>query len=351
MAPGHLSLALACICPFNSRCFQPRLFGFYLLLTASLTIFFSIAVLVWSADKFVNGSASLARNLGMSPLLIGLTIVSLGTSAPEILVSVTAAMVGASGIAIGNAVGSNIANIGLVLGVTALIRALPVRAALTRKELPILAVVSLGAGALLLDQSLSQLDGTLLLIGLCVTLLLFARYHPQSSDSKLIREEEEELPTLAAGMAVFWFLLGLLLLIASSRALVWAATDIAQLLGVSDLIIGLTIIAIGTSLPELAASVASVLKGHHDIALGNVIGSNIFNLLAVMSLPAVIAPYSFSEQLVWRDYGVMLALTTLLIVFCYRGILRNQTISIGRSLGGLFFISYVGYLVVLYLQS
>lgn len=325
--------------------------GFYLLLIASITIIFSIALLVWSADRFVNGSASLARNLGMSPLLIGLTIVSLGTSAPEILVSATAALVGASGIAIGNAVGSNIANIGLVLGVTALIRSLPVKAALTRKELPILAVVSLGTGALLLDQELSRIDGFILIVAMCLTLYLFAKYHPSPSDIELIHEEEEELPTYSTGKALLWFAIGLILLVASSRALVWAATVIAQTLGVSDLIIGLTIIAIGTSLPELAASIASVLKGHHDIALGNVIGSNIFNLLAVMSLPAAIAPYSFSAEVLWRDYSFMLILTALLILFCYLGIRRTNGIKIGRTLGGIFFAAYLGYLILLYLQS
>jgi len=308
-------------------------------------------LLVWSADRFVSGAASLARNIGISPLLIGLTVVSLGTSAPEILVSVTAALVGASGIAIGNAVGSNIANIGLVLGVTALISPLPIRSALARKELPILAVITLGAGLLLLDLELSRLDGLLLLASLCITLYLLAAYHPKSNNSEPLKEEAEALTHLTTRKAIFWFLAGLTLLIISSRALVWAATDIAQLLGVSDLIIGLTIIAIGTSLPELAASVASVLKGHHDIALGNVIGSNIFNLLAVMSVPATIAPYSFSADLLWRDYGLMVILTTLLIGFCYVSVSRPNSMHIGRVLGALFVSIYGTYLAILFLQS
>lgn len=321
------------------------------MLVASLTIFFSIALLVWSADKFVDGAASLARNFGMSPLLIGLTVVSLGTSAPEILVSVTAALAGASGIAIGNAVGSNIANIGLVLGITALISPLPIKSVLARKELPILAIVTLGAGLLLLDLNLDRMDAVLLLSGLGITLYMLATYHPDSSDSKSLEEEEEELPHLKTGSAIFWFIAGLLLLIISSKALVWAATGIAQLLGVSDLIIGLTIIAIGTSLPELAASVASVLRGHHDIALGNVIGSNIFNLLAVMAIPAAIAPYTVSAEVLWRDYGLMAALTALLIVFCYFGILRGRSIHINRTLGGIFIIIYGAYLTLLFVQS
>lgn len=321
------------------------------MLVASLTIFFSIALLVWSADKFVDGAASLARNFGMSPLLIGLTVVSLGTSAPEILVSVTAALAGASGIAIGNAVGSNIANIGLVLGITALISPLPIKSVLARKELPILAIVTLGAGLLLLDLNLDRMDAVLLFSGLGITLYMLATYHPDSSDSKSLEEEEEELPHLKTGSAIFWFIAGLLLLIISSKALVWAATGIAQLLGVSDLIIGLTIIAIGTSLPELAASVASVLRGHHDIALGNVIGSNIFNLLAVMAIPAAIAPYTVSAEVLWRDYGLMAALTALLIVFCYFGILRGRSIHINRTLGGIFIIIYGAYLTLLFVQS
>lgn len=321
------------------------------MLLAGVTIVIGIAVLVWSADKFVAGSASLARNLGMSPLLIGLTVVSFGTSAPEILVSVTAALVGASGIAVGNAVGSNIANIGLVLGITAMIAPLPVHSKLLRKELPILAAVTLIAGLLLLDLNLGRIDGMILLLSLGVTLYLFARYEPDVGDSELLVEEEEELPHLPTKAAIFWFIAGLLLLILSSRALVWAATAIAQQLGVSDLVIGLTIIAIGTSLPELAASIASVLKGHHEIAIGNVIGSNIFNLLAVMSLPGVILPYQFNIELLWRDYGLMFLLTAVLCVVCYTSIRSRKTTQIGRVAGIFFFASYLGYLTLIYLQS
>ena len=321
------------------------------MLLASISIIVGIALLVWSADKFVAGSASLARNMGMSPLLIGLTVVSLGTSAPELLVSTTAALVGASGIAIGNAIGSNIANIGLVLGVTALIVPLPIRSRLLRKELPILAVVTLLSGSLLFDNSLNRADGILLVIALVITLYLFAKYQPGVGDSALLVEEEEELPHLSTKASLFWFAFGLALLIVSSRLLVWAATFIAQQLGVSDLIIGLTIIAIGTSLPELAASIASALKGHHDIAIGNVIGSNIFNLLAVMSVPAIISPYSFDQALVWRDYSLVFILTALLVYFCYTSIRSNKTIQIGRGKGSLFVMAYAGYLTLLFVQS
>ena len=163
-----------------------------ILYLALFSIVVGIALLVWSADKFVIGASSLARNLGISPLLIGLTVVSLGTSAPEILVSITAASVGASGMAVGNAIGSNIANIGLVMGITALVSPLPVRAAIMRKELPILATVTLVAGALLLDLNLGRIDGAILLVGMVVTLFLFARLKPESDDAALIIEEEQE---------------------------------------------------------------------------------------------------------------------------------------------------------------
>jgi len=320
------------------------------LLLASATIIIGIAFLVWSADKFVAGAASLARNLGMSPLLIGLTVVSIGTSAPEILVSVTAALVDASGIAIGNALGSNIANLGLVLGITALIVPLPVRSKLFRKELPILVVTTAVTGLLLADLSLSRIDGLILLVMMGITLYLLAHYQPSDEDSALIVEEEEELPQLTTKAAVFWLIVGLLLLVLSSRALVWAATFIAQQLGISDLIIGLTIVAIGTSLPELAASVTSALKGHHEIAIGNIIGSNIFNLLIVMSLPAVIKPYQFDLALVWRDYGLICLLTAMLVFFCYSSI-QGKKIQLGRASGILFCSCYLGYLILLYLQS
>lgn len=321
------------------------------MLLASLTIIIGIALLVWSADKFVIGAASLAHNLGMSPLLIGLTVVSIGTSAPEILVSVTAALVGASGLAIGNALGSNIANIGLVLGITALIAPLPVHSKLLRKELPILCVISLAAGLLLLDKELSRSDGIILLSMLAVSLYLIARYQPSADDQELIKEEEEELPQLKTTKAVFWLVFGLIVLVLSSRALVWAASFIAQSLGVSDLVIGLTIVAIGTSLPELAASVASALKGHHEIAIGNVIGSNLFNLLAVMALPAMITPYQFGVALLLRDYGIMLLFTLLLAGLCYASIRTKKDIELGRWVGLLFCGGYIAYLTLLYLQS
>lgn len=311
-----------------------------------LAIAVGFVILIWSADRFVMGAAGMAKSLGMSPMLIGLTIVSLGTSAPEMLVSSFAAFSDAGGLAIGNVLGSNIANIGLVLGATALIAPLPVKTGLMRKELPLLLIVTLGAGLLLLDQHLGRLDSILLLAGLVVTLFLFARFQRYADPSE-IEHEEEELPNIDLKKAAFWLVAGLILLAGSSRLLVWGASDIASQLGVSDLVIGLTIVAIGTSLPELAASITSALKKHHDIAIGNIVGSNIFNLLAVLPLPGLIQPIDVEAVALWRDYGVMLAFTVALILFSYllgRG-------RINRPEGILLLLCYSGYLGLLYNMS
>ncbi|WP_341537591.1 calcium/sodium antiporter [Motiliproteus coralliicola] len=303
-------------------------------------------ILIWSADRFVMGAAATAKNLGMSPMLIGLTVVSLGTSAPEMLVSGFAAYTDAGGLAIGNALGSNIANIGLVLGATALIAPLPVKTGLMRKELPLLLIISIGAGLILMDQRLGLVDSLLLISALVVTLYLFSRFQ-KSADPEEIEHEEEELPDLALKPALFWLILGLVLLAGSSRLLVWGATEIAVAMGVSDLVIGLTIVAIGTSLPELAASVASALKGHHDIAIGNVVGSNIFNLLAVMSLPGLIQPIDFEATVLWRDYGAMMLFTLSLLAFAY--ILERGKIN--RLEGSMLLAGYSGYLGLLYYMA
>ncbi len=316
------------------------------LLYPALAVATGFAVLVWSADRFVIGAAGTARNLGMSPMLIGLTVVALGTSAPEILVSAIASWTSAGGLAIGNALGSNIANIGLVLGATALVAPLPVKTGTLRKELPLLLAVTLLAGSLLLDLHLGVLDGLILLTALLLSLYLFYRFQRYADPSE-IQHETAELPQLGTQQALGWLLLGLLLLVSSSRLLVWGATQIATALGVSDLLIGLTIVAIGTSLPELAAAIASALKRHHDLAIGNVVGSNIFNLLAVMPLPGLISPMQISALVLWRDYGSMLAATLLLLGFSYI-ISRGR---IDRLEGCLLLTGYAIYLGALYWVS
>ena len=277
-----------------------------------------LAVLVYSADKFVEGTSSIARNMGVSPLLIGLTIVGLGTSAPEILVASIASWQGNAELAVGNALGSNIANIGLILGVTALISPLMVHSRILKKELPILLLTSVACYLLAFD-GLTRVDGVLMVVSLVLFLSWLVRSAKQEKERDVFAEEvAKELPDeMSNKRSWLLFLLGLVGLLLSSRGLVWAAVNIAESLGVSDLVIGLTIVAIGTSLPELAASISSVLKNEHDLAVGNVIGSNMYNLLAVYSLPGLIAPGALTESVVARDFPVVLAFTGVLFALGY----------------------------------
>ncbi len=316
------------------------------LLLACAAILGGFLALMWSADRFVSGAAATARNLGMSPLLIGLTVVSLGTSAPEILVSAIASFTDYPGLAVGNAIGSNIANIGLVLAITALICPLPIHSGLLKRELPLLLVVTLIAGYCLLDNRISLIDSLLLLAMMVATLYLLIRWQKGAHHDALEQEEDEEIPTLSQGKASWLLLSGLLILLGSSRLLVWGATEIAMALGVSDLVIGLTVVAIGTSLPELAASVVSALKKHHDIALGNVVGSNIFNLLTVLPVPGLIKQVTLDAEVFSRDYLAMLAITVLLIAMIF---IRRQLLP--RAGGLVLLLAYAGYMGTLYLMQ
>jgi cation:H+ antiporter len=318
------------------------------MITALVAVLIGLVVLVWSADKFVLGAAATARRLGMSPLLVGLTIVSIGTSAPELFVSAVATLDGAGNLAIGNALGSNITNIGLVLGITALVSPIPLKKKLLRKELPLLLLVSILAGLTLADLELSYIDSILLLAGLVAAMYILFQESDDSGESLVDEDEAAAIESLSTKMAVFWLLLGLVCLMISSKALVWGATEIARSFGISDLMIGLTIVAIGTSLPELAASVASALKGHHDIAIGNVIGSNIFNLLAVMPVPGLIATVAVEPMALYRDLPVMLALTLALLVLF---ILNRRSGVMGRFSGSLLGLSYLGYLTTLFMMT
>ncbi len=323
------------------------------MLLASIAILAGFIGLIWSADQFVAGAAGIARNLGMTPIMIGLTIVALGTSAPEIIVSINAAMAEAGDLAIGNAIGSNIANIGLVLGVTAIIAPIPIAYKLLKREVPLLLVATFGAGFLLFDNVLSKTDGIILLALLAVIFayLIFSRSHQPDAEHEA---DVEHVPDLPLQKAWLLFFVGLAILIISSRILVWGAQDIARSFGVSELIIGLTIIAVGTSLPELAASAASALKGHHDIAIGNVIGSNLFNLLAVMAMPALIEPGQLDPSVLTRDYSVMTFITLLLVALIMAHKLRNGKKEnskpgfIGRMEGALLLLSYGAYYYFLF---
>jgi len=307
-----------------------------------------LVFLVWSADKFVIGAAATARHLGMSPLLVGLTIVSIGTSAPEMFVSAMASLDGAGNLAIGNAIGSNITNIALVLGVTALVAPIPLQKGLLKKELPLLMMITLLAGVVLIDLSLDLTDALILIAALVFALWLMFQQAGDSGEDIIDEDEAAEIENTPTGKAAFWLVTGLVVLMASSKALVWGATGVATAMGVSDLIIGLTIVAIGTSLPELAASVASALKGHHDIAIGNVIGSNIFNLLAVMPIPGILAVTEVEPDALYRDYIVMAGATFALLLFF---ILNYKRGTLGRIPGVLLCGGYVAYLLTLFMAN
>lgn len=289
------------------------------------------------------GAAGLARSLGVPPLMIGLTVVGLGTSAPEMLVAATAALQGNSDIALGNAIGSNIANIGLILGITALVSPLLVKSEILRGEYPILLAASVGAYILIADGDLDKTDGIILLVGLIVAMSLIVRIglKRRNNNDPMAAEYEAEIPDdMSSLAAIGWFSIGLIVLIGSSKILVWGAVEIATTFGVSELMIGLTIVAIGTSLPELAASVMSALKNEHDIAIGNIIGSNIFNLLAVLCLPGLLAPGLVPELIIDRDSIVMLVLTVALL---FMGLSRRGQGSINRIEGGILLAAFIGY--------
>jgi cation:H+ antiporter len=312
-----------------------------------LAILFGLVLLVWSADRFVDGASSTARHFGMPPLLIGMVVVGFGTSAPEMVVSALAASQGNPGIALGNAYGSNITNIALILGITALISPIAVHSQVLRKELPILMGVTVLAGWQIWDGTLTRFDAVVLMAVFAVLMGWTIRQSMRQAGDALEAEIAATLPAdpMPLKRALMWLGLGLVLLIISSRILVWGAVSIAQSLGVSDLIIGLTIVAVGTSLPELASSIIAARKGEHNIAIGNIIGSNLFNTLAVVGIAGLIAPLSVGPEVFTRDMMVMAGLTVLLFVFGFgfRGPGRINRVEGGALVAA--YLAYTGYLI------
>ncbi|WP_345337330.1 calcium/sodium antiporter [Ferrimonas pelagia] len=308
-----------------------------------------LALLVWSADRFVYGAAALARNLGLPPLIIGLTIVSMGSSAPEAMVAANAAIEGRLDTAIGNVIGSNIANITLILGATALIRPLLVGSSTLIKELPLMLAATVLAGYLMHDLHLSRTDGLILALAfiLVMGVLIASALRTRSSDP-LIAESDDEIPSdVPMAKALLWLAVGMLLLPLAADLMVNNAVVIAQFFGLSDLVIGLTIIAVGTSLPELAACLAGLAKGEDDLVIGNVVGSNLFNILAVLAIPTLIAPGTIDAAAAGRDYYIMLAtsLAPLLLL------LLKRSRSIGRLEGGLLLVAFIAYQFTLFTQA
>jgi cation:H+ antiporter len=319
------------------------------MLLQGLAIITGLTLTIWSADRFVDGAADTAQHLGISPLIIALTIMAVGTSAPEIATSALAAAQGFPDLGVGNAIGSNIANIGLIAGITALVAPLRLRSASLRRELPLLILVTLACLLLLTDGSLGRLDAGLMLLMLVGALFYFARMarRPQGDDPIVSTGPAAEGPKRSLRMALLQLGLGLGVLLGAAQLLVWGASNLATTLGVPELVVGLSIVAVGTSLPELATCVAAALKGKHDIAVGNIIGSNLFNLLIVLPLPGLIAPGPLASGVLERDYPVMIGLSLLIVVlargFGGRGIIH-------RWQGGVFLLLFLGYQCLLFLM-
>ncbi|WP_372983011.1 calcium/sodium antiporter [Marinobacter sediminum] len=319
------------------------------MLMAMGAIVAGLILLVWSADKFVEGAAATAKHLGMPTLLIGMVIIGFGTSAPELAVSAMAAADGNPGLALGNGYGSNITNIALIVGLTAVIAPIAVHSQVIRKELPLLLVLTLIAGAQLIDGQLTRLDGWVLLAVFAGVMGWSIYQGIQGKEDPLGGDTDAEMIAhpMPLKTAVIWVVVGLILLVVSSRLLVWGAVTIAQTLGVSDLVIGLTIVAIGTSLPELASALAAIKKNEHDLILGNILGSGIFNTLAVVGLAAVIEPLQVDPEVLYRDWTLMLALTLGLLLMGYYGITGKRKL-ITRGEGSvlmLVYVAYTGYLL------
>lgn len=312
-----------------------------------LAILFGLVLLVWSSDLFVDGASITAKLSGMSPILIGMLILGFGTSMPELLVSAIASVQGNPALALGNAFGSNISNIALILGLGALVKPIRVQSGVIRREIPLLLVVSLISLWILSDLELSRWNGILLLLLFFLVMgWSMVREGKQSGDG-LVQEVEASLAekTYTLRQALWRVSAGLLVLVGSSRMLVWGAVQLAQMLGVSDLLIGLTVVAIGTSLPELAATLAAVRKGEDDLAVGNIVGSNLFNTLAVVGLAGTIHPLGLSREILLRDMGFMTLLTVVLLIFGYGW--GGRPGRINRLEAGTLLAGYLGYLLLL----
>ncbi|GKW52638.1 sodium:calcium antiporter [Pseudoalteromonas sp. NCCP-2140] len=313
------------------------------MVTSFVILIIGFAALVWSADRFVYGAAALAKNMGIPTLIIGLTVVAMGSSAPEMMVSASAALADKTDTAVGNAVGSNITNILLVLGVTALLRPLSVSSMTLKREMPLVLLISVAAWYVFSDNYFSFAEGIALMIAFAVFIggLVIVSLRAKNQDDPFVSEACEDVPNdVSTKSAVFWLIIGMILLPVSSHFLVESAVDIAKYFGLSDLVIGLTIIAIGTSLPELAACIAGVLKNEDDLALGNIVGSNIFNLLAVLPLAGIINPSIIDPSAANRDALIMIAATIVLIAMSlnFKGARR-----INRVEGGFLLVAFIAY--------
>ena len=315
-----------------------------------LQVGLGLALLIWGADRFVFGAAATAENLGIAPLLIGLTIVAFATSAPEILVSILAAARGEPDLAVGNAIGSNIANIGLVLGAVALVHPIELKSATLRREMPALLAVSLLTVALFLDSYLSHVDGMVLLTGLVIVMVWLTRLGMKSAaNDPIAAEYEKEIPhDVSMPKALMWLALGLGILLVGAELLVNGAINIARAMGVTEVVIGITLVAVATSLPELAVTVVSAVRGEYGLALGNIVGSNIFNLLAVVGVASVIEPAALPQSVLSLHIFVMVAFTLVMFAMSYDYEGKGQ---ISRVEGFALIVAYFGYITYVVVRN
>lgn len=317
-------------------------------LLAALAVAAGLIGLVLGADRFVTGAKDLALRLGMSPLMVGMIVVGIGTSAPEMIVSAMAALDGDGGIAVGNALGSNVSNIGLVLGLTAVVAPIPLDPKTVRREFPFLLLVTVVFMGIFVGDRLDRWGGVALLVGFAVVMVRAIRGSRSGEGDAATSDVELETPRSSMPVALGWLVLGLVVMVAGSRGVVWGSVEIARAIGLSELVIGLTIIAIGTSLPELAASVAAALRDEHELALGNVLGSNAFNLVLVLPFPALLDPGPVDPMVLRRDYPAMILMTLLLAVLAAAGVKRGR---LGRGAGLVLGAAFVGYLAVLIVEA
>lgn len=323
------------------------------LLLPSALLIIGLILLVWSSDLFIDGAASVSKHLSISPLIIGVVVLGFGTSAPEILVAILASVDNSPGLAIGNVIGSNIANIALVLGVAAIISPIVVKSSLLKREFPIVLGITIIGYLLILDNDLDTTDGIILLVLLVIVMTWMIRANKQvegtddpiAADTVRELDDKEEIPLKKS---IFILVGGLIVLIISAKLMVSGAVDIAKFFEVPDVIIGLTIVAIGTSLPELAAAITAAKKGEADLMIGNILGSNLFNLLAVMAMPALLAPSIVDKTTLTLDYPIMLLLTIIMLALALP---RNGKAVIGKKAGIILTLSFVAYLVSLYFRT
>lgn len=320
------------------------------MLLATALLIIGLVMVAYGADRLVFAASILCRGLGIPPLIIGMTIVSIGTSLPEIIVATAAGLNGQLDLAVGTAIGSNITNILLILGLTALLRPFIIHSDVLRRELPLMLMMSLLCGVLLWDGTLARMDGALLLLTAVIYLLItvkIARLAESQGSDSLTREQLAELPGEGSQPVAFlWLAVALVIMPVATRMIIDNATVLANAFSVSELIPGLTIVAIGTSLPELATAIAGVRKGENDIAIGNIIGSNIFNIAIVLGLAALLSPGTFDPQAVTRDYGVMLAASAIFALLCWR-----RPRGIGRRTGALLICGFIAWLMVVFFTA